>query len=89
MPDQQSTPTLLSYLPRLPIQVLIIVGIACGIYAKTFFHGFNFDTPSILIYNPAVHGLSIKNILAVFGSVPNSVEYLPVRDLTYMLDYEL
>lgn len=58
-------------------------------YANTLFNGFNFDTPSVLIYNPAVHGLSIKNILAVFTSVPNSVEYLPVRDLTYMLDYSL
>lgn len=59
-----------------------------ALYSNTLKNGFNIDDPNILLNNSAVQGLTVKNVKAVFTSVPNTVEYLPVRDLTYSLDYE-
>ncbi|HET8542444.1 MAG TPA: glycosyltransferase family 39 protein [Anaeromyxobacter sp.] len=66
-----------------------VVALVAVLYAGCVWGHFDFDTPELLIYNRSVHGLTLENLRAVFTSVPNSVEYLPVRDVTYMLDYEL
>ena len=57
--------------------------------ANTLGHRFNIDDPNILINNNAVHGVTLSKLAAVFTSIPNSVDYLPVRDLSYMIDYSL
>jgi len=59
------------------------------IYGNSLDNGFNIDDPALLLNNPAVHGFSGNSLLQVFTTVPNGVEYLPLRDLTYCLDYSL
>jgi hypothetical protein len=71
------------------LHLAAIAGLAVAVYAATLAGTFDFDTPNLLLYNPAVHGLSLANLRAVWTSLPNGVEFLPVRDLTWMLDYEL
>jgi tetratricopeptide (TPR) repeat protein len=74
---------------RKALHVALIAVLVVLVFANTLSNRFNFDDPSVLLDNTAVHGLSAENIKKVFTSVPNSLEYLPVRDLTYMVDYEL
>lgn len=71
------------------LHLIIITLVTFVVYSNTLPNKFNFDDPTILLNNPATHGLSLKNIKDVFTSLPNGVEYLPLRDLTYMIDYEL
>ncbi len=58
-------------------------------YGNSLPNDFAFDDNLLLVNNTAVHGFSADNLRDVLGSVPNGVEYLPVRDLTYMLDYSI
>lgn len=71
------------------LHFLLIAIIAFGIYANSIPNNFAFDEPVLIINNQAVHGLSLKHMEAVFTSVPNGLEYLPIRDISYMLDYDL
>ncbi|MDA8175144.1 MAG: glycosyltransferase family 39 protein [Nitrospiraceae bacterium] len=71
----------------LHISLLLLAAIA--LYANSLPNSFNFDDQALLIDNNAVHGITAANLKAVFTSVPNHLEYLPVRDLTYMLDYQI
>lgn len=71
------------------LHILLLVLVAMAVYANSLPNSFNFDDAQFVVANSAVHGFSLHNLKAVFTSVPNAVEYLPVRDLTYMLDYEL
>jgi tetratricopeptide (TPR) repeat protein len=74
---------------RKALHVALIAVLVVLVFSNTLTNRFNFDDPSVLLDNTAVHGLSAENIKKVFTSVPNSLEYLPVRDLSYMVDYEL
>lgn len=68
----------------------LMVGIAIVLlYRESLFNGFNVDDGPLVTLNAAVHGLSWQNVKLLFTSVPNGLEYLPVRDLTYCLDYQL
>jgi len=66
-----------------------IAALSLLLYAGTLRGTFDFDTPELLLYNQAVHGLTVANLVAVTTSMPNTVEYLPVRDVTWMIDWEL
>lgn len=78
------------YIPKSrTAHVITIIFLVIAAYSVTLQNRFNIDDPAILLNDPAVHGLSLKNLKAIFTTVHNSVEYLPVRDLTYAMDYEL
>ncbi|MBI1920642.1 MAG: tetratricopeptide repeat protein [Geobacter sp.] len=68
---------------------LLVGTIAVFVYWRSLFNGFNVDDDALVILNTAVHGLSWQNFKLLFTSTPNGLEYLPVRDLTYCLDYQL
>src|SRR6266540_3552547 len=74
---------------RRAVHLALIAAAAVVAYAGTLRGTFDFDTPNLVLYNGAVHGFSLANLRAVLTTQPNGVEYLPVRDLTYMLDFEL
>lgn len=58
-----------------------------GVFANTLVNKFALDDPELLLENRAVHGFSLTNLMQVLTEVPNQMEYLPVRDLSYMLDF--
>lgn len=67
---------------------LILSGILAVIaYANSLTNGFGVDDPQLLLTNTAVHGFSLDKIKQLFTSIPNGLEYLPIRDVTYSLDY--
>lgn len=66
--------------------IAFLVGIA---YANSLSNRFAVDDRVLFIENTAVHGLSFDNLKKVLLSVPNNIEYLPIRDLTYMIDYSI
>lgn len=74
---------------RICFSLLAIAALVLICYANSLTNSFNYDDDFLLLYNDAVHGLSLENLRAIFTSVPNNSEYLPIRDLTYCLDYEL
>ncbi|MDA8155333.1 MAG: hypothetical protein M0Z52_02615 [Actinomycetota bacterium] len=69
--------------------VAVLLAVAFAVYANSLPNSFNFDDGMFVTNNSAVHGFTLGNLKAVFTSVPNQVEYLPIKDLTYMLDYEI
>ncbi|MBI1920641.1 MAG: tetratricopeptide repeat protein [Geobacter sp.] len=69
--------------------IALILLLVIGVYANSLLNGFALDDEGLLLLNPAVHGFSSGNVSSVFTSVPNKMEYLPVRDLSYMLDYQI
>ena len=69
--------------------LLLLALLTVAVYANSLPNSFSLDDPNFVVNNKAVHGFSLANIKAVFTSVPNGVEYLPVKDLTYMLDYSI
>jgi protein O-mannosyl-transferase len=69
--------------------LITIVLVAAAVSASSLVNGFNIDDGPLLLENKAVHGVSLENIKAVLSSVPNGLEFLPVRDLTYMLDHQV
>jgi tetratricopeptide (TPR) repeat protein len=74
---------------RRSVHLSIILVVAVLAYVGTLRGTFDFDTPNLLLDNRAVHGLSLANLRAIVTGLPNGADYLPVRDLTYMLDFEL
>ncbi len=56
------------------------------IYLNSLQNGFSFDDFQFVVNNPAVHGFSVKHLYSLFTSVPNGMEFLPVKDLTYCAD---
>lgn len=69
------------------IHLILIICVLIFTYANSLRNGFNIDDDYLVINNSAVHGLTWDNVRAIITSVPNGLEYLPIRDLTYMLDY--
>ncbi|MBI1920635.1 MAG: hypothetical protein HYS23_06100 [Geobacter sp.] len=69
----------------LHMAVLLVLVVA------TYFHslenGFNIDDAQLVKNNTAVHGFTVANIRQMFTTVSNGLEYLPVRDITYALDF--
>jgi|GEM_PF-2422404 len=68
---------------------LLLVAAVVVTYAGAAFNGFSYDDYALLVNNDAVHGLSAHNLSRVFTSVPNYLEYLPLRDTAYMAEYSL
>jgi tetratricopeptide (TPR) repeat protein len=59
------------------------------LYGNSIGNDFALDDRLLLLNNEAVHGLSLEHLRQVFTSVPNNMEYLPLRDLSLMVDYSL
>lgn len=55
-----------------------------SVYGASLRHGFVWDDNIYFINNPAYRDFNLR---AIFFSLANGVEYLPLRDLTYALDY--
>ena len=88
---KKSPPPLLEGLPALShprlFAVLCILAVALAGSAGTISNGFtNWDDPELVIECPQVHDLSQANIIRVFTSVTDHA-YLPVRTLSYAVDY--
>ncbi|MBI4824748.1 MAG: tetratricopeptide repeat protein [Nitrospirae bacterium] len=71
------------------IHLIAIIGIILIAYSNSLRNGFALDDGSLIVDNTSLHGISMKNIKEVFSSATNGLEYLPVRDLTYCIDYEI
>jgi protein O-mannosyl-transferase len=71
------------------LHLLLIACAVAAAYAGAPGNGFTLDDGMLFLEVPAVQGFSAKNVATVFTSAPNGYEYLPVRDLTSMLDYAL
>ncbi|WP_243370917.1 tetratricopeptide repeat protein [Geotalea sp. SG265] len=71
----------------LHMSLLFLLGVIT--YGSSLRNGFNIDDPGVLLNVKAVHGLNLENVKRIFTSVPNGVEYLPLRDITYCLDFEI
>jgi len=69
--------------------LITIVLVAAAVSAASLVNGFNIDDGPLLLENKAVHGISLENLKAVLTSVPNGLEYLPIRDLTYQVDHQI
>lgn len=69
------------------VHLVFVALLVAAAYANSLPNGFAFDDNLLFVGNPSVHGFSAENLRNVFGAVPNGLEYLPVRDLTYMADY--
>jgi len=65
------------------ITLSVLVGVVFG---NTLLNGFVWDDFIFLVNNPAYTGFKVKDI---WFSLTNGVEYLPVRDMSYALDYAL
>lgn len=65
-------------------QVLVLLCLVPLVYGMSLFHGFVWDDNIYFINNPIYQEF---NLHAIFFSLANGVEYLPLRDLTYALDY--
>lgn len=71
------------------VHLVALLIIASAVYLNSLPNNFNFDDGIFVAENSSVHGFSLGNLKSVFTSVPNQTEYLPVKDLTYMLDYDI
>lgn len=71
---------------RTVIHAGIIGLLSVVIYLNSLQNGFSVDDFNMVVNNPAVHGFSAKNLYSLFTSVPNRLEFLPVKDLTYCAD---
>lgn len=71
------------------LPLAVIMALVVLTYSNSIMNGFSFDDPPLLLKNQAVHGFSWVNLREIFTAVPNGLEYLPLRDLSYMLDFEL
>jgi hypothetical protein len=71
------------------IHLAVLIVLIVAVYSSAVQNGLGIDDKTVLLGNPAIYGMSLSNIRVLFTSLPNDVEYLPVRDLTYVIDYEL
>jgi tetratricopeptide (TPR) repeat protein len=64
--------------------IIFIVLLVWACFANSIPADFAFDDSA-----PSVHGLSLTNLKSLFTAASGALEYLPFRDLTYMVDYSL
>ncbi|MBI1920636.1 MAG: tetratricopeptide repeat protein [Geobacter sp.] len=69
------------------VHLLIVAVLIVITYHSAVTNGFNVDDGALLTQNASVHGLSVSNLKQLFTSVPNELEYLPVRDVSYAIEY--
>lgn len=73
--------------PGKSLHIAVISAVIALVYSNSLVNGFNFDDDYLIIDNTAVHGFSLDNITRIFTTASNGLEYLPVRDLTYLVDF--
>ena len=74
---------------RLLLPIFAVLAFALAGSATTLQNSFtNWDDPDLVIESPQVHNLSPAAVLHLFTSVTDQA-YLPVRTLSYVLDYAL
>lgn len=66
--------------------IFVLVGAVIGVYANSLRNGFVWDDRIYFIGNPVYRSFDLK---AIFFSLANGTEYLPIRDLTIALDYAI
>lgn len=71
-------------LSRTKFQRILLVVIIAAVYGVSLGHDFVWDDKVFFIGNPVYSQFNLEKI---FFSLANGAEYLPVRDLTYALDY--
>lgn len=67
-----------------PIIILMVLTVAVS--ANTVFNGFVWDDNLYLLNNPVYKNFDFTRM---FTSLGNGLEYLPVRDMTYAIDYAI
>jgi len=67
-------------------QRLVLVALALIVYGVSLANDFVWDDRIYTIGNPVYRDFNLR---AIFFSLANDVEYLPLRDVTYALDYLL
>lgn len=68
----------------LRVQLSLLCAVALLVFGNTLFNGFVYDDNTNVVTNEVYRQFDLRKI---FFSLSNGVEYLPLRDLTYALDY--
>jgi pentatricopeptide repeat protein len=63
---------------------LLLTGMVAAVFGSSLFHEFVWDDHIYLLIKPAYLEFDLRRI---FLSLANELEYLPVRDLSYAVDY--
>lgn len=71
------------------LEVLVLLLLGAATFGNSLFNGFNVDDSTLVLNNAAVHGISPGHLRQIFLTVANGIEYLPVRDLTYAIDFSI
>ncbi len=71
---------------RKSLYAAILLAVVFSLYGNTLFNGFVWDDRSVVVNNRDIKDFSVKKI--VLASV-SGLEYLPLRDLSYAVDYAL
>jgi hypothetical protein len=71
------------------IHLLVIIVLVCLVYSSAVPNELGLYDNTLLLGSPALSGFGFENLKALFTSLPNGIEYQPVRELTYMIDYEI
>lgn len=71
-------------LSSLWVQLSLLCAVALLVFGNTLFNGFVYDDNTNVVTNEVYRQFDLRKI---FFSLSNGVEYLPLRDLTYALDY--
>jgi cytochrome c-type biogenesis protein CcmH/NrfG len=66
------------------VQLAVICGVAFLVYGNTLFNGFVYDDNTHVVTNEVYRRFDLWKIFFTFS---NGVEYLPLRDVTYAIDY--
>ncbi|GEM_PF-1577990 len=69
-----------------PVQQLLLVLSVLAVYGASLANGFVWDDKIFFVTNPVYRNFDLR---AIFLSLANGIEYLPVRDLTYAVDFLL
>jgi hypothetical protein len=67
-------------------QLAALCGIVVLVFGNTLLNGLVYDDATLVVANDAYRRFDLSRI---FLSLSNGVEYLPVRDITYALDYRV
>lgn len=73
-------------IPRTRYALLILTITVWIVYGNTLLNGFVWDDNNLVVGNPAYSRFDIK---LIFTTLANGLEFLPVRDVSYAVDYLL
>ncbi|MBK5276310.1 MAG: hypothetical protein JJE30_14855 [Desulfuromonadales bacterium] len=66
------------------VQLSLLCVVALLVYGNTLFNGFVYDDNTNVVTNEVYRQFDLRKI---FFTLSNGVEYLPLRDVTYAIDY--